>query len=373
MRGMLRLSRRLRQRHYALALAAHKSWRTGAMLLLAGIPRRIGFASAPAAGLYTERVVRPLALHDCDRLLQLLRPFGDLEATPRPSLSVDEDTQRQARALLAPARATGRPLAGICPGSVWRTKRWPASAYAELVRRLETAGYACVLLGSPAERDLTRMVYDGADGQGLDLGGATDLTVLAAVLAEMSVVVSNDSAPMHLATAVGVPQVAVFCATVPAQGYGPRSEHAPNRTEGSRVSAVWTPWGRAVPARHGRLHGTRSGRGRRGGSRACARAGRLIRGRAHARGRGHTGGCGCRSGGFGRECGGSPHLRAAASGMYRADTTRSGGAFGGPWAIASIAARRLRTVCPTGRIAVLDAGGVGLRRIAERTSRARRA
>ncbi len=226
LRGMLALGRRLRRRRYALALAAHKSWRTGALLLLAGIPRRVGFAGAPAASLYTERVPRPLALHDCERLLQLMRPFGALGTTPQPSLALDQEACRQAHALLAPARATGRPLAGICPGSVWRTKRWPASAYAELVRRLEAAGYACVLLGSPDERELTRLVHERADGRGLDLGGATDLTVLAAVLAEMSVVVSNDSAPMHLATAVGVPQVAIFCATVPEQGYGPRSEHA---------------------------------------------------------------------------------------------------------------------------------------------------
>lgn len=223
-RGMLAVGRRLRQRRYGLALAAHKSWRTGALLLLARIPRRIGFTSAPAAPLYTERVPRPPALHDRDRLLQLMRPFGELGAAPRPWISVDEDARRQALELLATARASGRPVAAICPGSVWRTKRWPAPAYGGLVRHLEAAGYACVLLGSPAERALTRMVNDAAGGGAIDLGGATDLSVLAAVLAETQVVVSNDSAPMHLATAVGVPQVAIFCATVPGQGYGPLGE-----------------------------------------------------------------------------------------------------------------------------------------------------
>ena len=89
------------------------------------------------------------------------------------------------------------------------------------MRALEADGYRCVLLGAPDERALTAAVRSAAGGRGVDLGGATDLGVVAAILARMSVVVTNDSAPMHLASAVGVPQVAIFCATVPAQGYGP--------------------------------------------------------------------------------------------------------------------------------------------------------
>ncbi len=61
---------------------------------------------------------------------------------------------------------------------------------------------------------------------GLDLVGQTDSALLAAVLARMAVVVTNDSAPMHLAGAVGVPHVAIFCATVPGQGYGPLGPRA---------------------------------------------------------------------------------------------------------------------------------------------------
>jgi heptosyltransferase-2 len=69
-------------------------------------------------------------------------------------------------------------------------------------------------------------VQTAAGGAGLDLGGATDLAVLAAILACAAVVVTNDSAPMHLASALGVPQVAIFCATVPAQGYAPLGPQA---------------------------------------------------------------------------------------------------------------------------------------------------
>ena len=226
--GLWRLTRRLRRHRFTIAVAAHKSVRTALVLRAAGIPRRIGFAGAPGARLYTERVPRPLARHDRDRLLELLRPFGGIEdgASPAPWIALDAATRARATALLAPLLATGRPLAGICPGAAWRTKRWPPDAFGALVRELERDGFACVLLGAPDERPITARVREAAGGRGLDLAGATDIAVMAAVLARASVVVTNDSAPMHVASALGVPQVAIFCATVPAQGYGPLGARA---------------------------------------------------------------------------------------------------------------------------------------------------
>lgn len=226
--GFLHGAARLRHRRFTIAVAAHKSVRTALLLRAAGVPRRIGFATAPGARLYTERVARPTAAHDRDRLLALLAPFGEvIPGEPcAPWVAVDTAARERAASLLAPLLASGRPLAAVCPGAAWRTKRWPAAAYGALVRDLERDGFACVLLGAPDERAITTAVRDAAGGRGLDLAGATDVAVLGAVLARMAVVVSNDSAPMHVASALGVPQVAIFCATVPGQGYGPLGARA---------------------------------------------------------------------------------------------------------------------------------------------------
>ncbi|MEB2283997.1 MAG: lipopolysaccharide heptosyltransferase II [Polyangiaceae bacterium UTPRO1] len=226
--GLAHLARTLRARHFTIAIAAHKSLRTGILLRAAAIPRRIGFATAPAAAFYTERVPRPAAAHDRDRLLALLAPLGGGgvdAATAHPRVAVDAPTRARARALLA-AAGDDRPFAALCPGSAWRTKRWPAHAFAALARALAADGYRCLLLGGADERTLTAEVHAAAGGVTVDLGGATDLPLLAAILAEAAVVVSNDSAPMHVASAVDVPQVAIFCATVPGQGYGPLGRRA---------------------------------------------------------------------------------------------------------------------------------------------------
>jgi heptosyltransferase-2 len=228
-RGLAALVGRLRRERFTLALAAHKSLRTALALRGAGIARRIGFATAPGARLYSERVPRPLELHDRDRMLGLLAPLGGPPPSVeerRPWIALDAATRARAATLLAAPLAEGRPLAAICPGSAWRTKRWPIPSYGRLVRELEERGYRCVLLGSPVERATTAAVRAAAGDRGIDLAGRTDVGLLAATLARMAVVVSNDSAPMHLAGALGVAQVAIFCATRPAQGYGPLGSRA---------------------------------------------------------------------------------------------------------------------------------------------------
>lgn len=227
--GLARLARRLRAEHVTIAIAAQKSIRTALALRAAGIPRRIGFATAPAARLYTDRVPRPLERHDRDRLLALLAPLGIDQVDPavlQPRIVVDAATEARAASLLAPHARSGRPLAALCPGSAWRTKRWPAAAFGALARALDADGYRCLLFGGPDERALTASVAAAADGRAVDLGGTTDLPLLAAVMGRVAVAVTNDSAPMHLATAAGIPQVAIFCATVPAQGYGPLGTRA---------------------------------------------------------------------------------------------------------------------------------------------------
>jgi heptosyltransferase-2 len=226
--GFARLVAQLRARRFTTAIAAHKSIRTALALRAAGIPRRIGFATAPWARLYTDRVPRPLDRHDRDRLLGLLAPLGITEvstALAQPWVAVDAAADTAAATLLGAVDGE-RPLAALCPGSAWRTKRWPAPAFAALARALDADGYRCLVLGGPEERALTARVAADAGPAAIDLGGCTALPVLAAILRRAAVAVTNDSAPMHVATAAGIPQVAIFCATVPAQGYGPLGPRA---------------------------------------------------------------------------------------------------------------------------------------------------
>src|SRR5712691_10470995 len=217
--GLVRTARRLRHERFDVVVSPHRSLRTALLLAGARIPRRVGFREARGALLYHERVPRDRRRHDVERNLALLAPFGGPDPSPPVlHLPVGRAAAERAAILLPPGSG---PLVGIAPGSVWATKRWTAAGFAAVVRALAGDGARCVILGGPDEVALAERVRTLAGGAACVLAGGTDIAALVAVVDRLAVLVANDSAPMHVACARGVPVVAVFCATTPALGYGP--------------------------------------------------------------------------------------------------------------------------------------------------------
>lgn len=220
--GLLRMARRLREARYDVAFLAQGSWRSAALALLTRVPTRIGFASSAGRWLYTKRVPYRDDLHHAARLLMLSRPNGR-EPTPvelRPSLAPADEERAAVDALLAAhgVRA-GERLVALAPGSVWGTKRWPY--YAELAAALSAGGEARVIvIGSPADSALAASIVTAAPAT-IDATGRLSLLASAELIGRCAVLVTNDSAPMHLGSAMGTPTVALFGPTVPAFGFGP--------------------------------------------------------------------------------------------------------------------------------------------------------
>jgi ADP-heptose:LPS heptosyltransferase len=104
------------------------------------------------------------------------------------------------------------------PGASVPARAWPAGSCAEAVEALADAGHRVLVTGGPAERALTAFV---AGRRGVDLGGATTLPEMAALLAEAAAVVVGNTGPAHLAAAVGTPVVSLFSPVVPAERWAP--------------------------------------------------------------------------------------------------------------------------------------------------------
>lgn len=108
----------------------------------------------------------------------------------------------------------GAPVVGLFPGSNAPARRWKAERFASVGRALASRGVRVVVLGAPNEAHLTAQVAAGAPGI-LDLGGRTDLPGLAAVLSICDLFVTNDTGPMHLASAVGTPTITLWGSSDP--------------------------------------------------------------------------------------------------------------------------------------------------------------
>jgi len=108
-----------------------------------------------------------------------------------------------------------RPLLGLSPGANWATKRWPVERFAGLARRALGRGIQVAVQGSASEADLGRAIAQLAPGA-VDLCGKLDLRGLGGFIARCAAFAANDSGPMHMARALGVPTLALFGSTDPA-------------------------------------------------------------------------------------------------------------------------------------------------------------
>lgn len=227
--GILRTARRLREVGFDAAIAVQRSLRTALVLAAARIPLRVGFAGAPGAVL-CHRLVPARGAHARDRLLSLVEGLGLAVPAPPPDprLVVDVEASRTVGRLLGEAGiAPSARLLVLAPGSAWATKRWGAARFGELARALVGECDAVAVVGSPADAGpaaeaIGSLARGGDPGPpAIDLCGRTDLAGLVATIARARLVVANDSAPGHVAGALGRPVVSLFGPTVPAFGFAP--------------------------------------------------------------------------------------------------------------------------------------------------------
>lgn len=212
-RGLRALGRKLARERYARAYVPHRSLRSAALAWLARIPARVGFSDGWPF-LYTEARARPRTGHEVDRLLALAdRP----PAAYPPALRPTADDEAAADALLAGLEA---PFVALAPGSIWGSKRWPY--FPELAAKL--AHVDIVAVGGPEDvtlgDEIVRAVGRSAR-RAVNACGKLTLRQSASLIARAALLVTNDSAPLHLATAVATPVVALFGPTVPEFGFGP--------------------------------------------------------------------------------------------------------------------------------------------------------
>lgn len=231
--GLRRMAQRLRSVNAERALLAQGSSRTAALAWMAGIPQRITFDTSGGRLFTTRRVPYRRDLHHSARLWQLGNAAGrdDLPPPLRPSLYPGPADHAAVQTLLDRAAVSAQePLIALAPGSVWATKRWPhyAALASELVRSIGHSGARMVVLGAAGDAPLAAAIAEAAAAAGgaavVDATGQLSLLGSAALLERCQVLVTNDSAPLHLASAMNTPTVALFGPTVPAFGFGPLAE-----------------------------------------------------------------------------------------------------------------------------------------------------
>ncbi|NCA77005.1 MAG: glycosyltransferase family 9 protein [Alphaproteobacteria bacterium] len=243
---LLQLACSIRKKKYDRVINIQRFFSTGFLTALSGARHTTGFSKNPFSLFFSQRVkhdIRP-GIHEVDRNLVLL-DLPDGERT-RPRLYPTDDDRAVVR-----DRAQG-PYYTISPASLWFTKQCPAEKWVGLMDEVP-AGAVIYLLGSTTDQLLCESIrLQTRHTPTVNLAGKLTLLQSAALTEQAKMNFTNDSAPMHLCSAVNAPVTVVYCSTVPDFGFGPLSDDCAVVEAGNRPAC--RPCGlhgfRECPERH---------------------------------------------------------------------------------------------------------------------------
>ncbi len=226
--GFVGMAKTLRAYQPELVFCLHRSIRSTLLAKLSGA-RTFGFHDGAGSVLFDKRVTRPKNVFEAEKNHALLKAWAGEGAALLPLFPVLGLNQEDAIASAMLLEGLGDFVA-FAPSSVWATKRWPSAHFAQLAEQLwEKRSLPCVLVGGsePADIEAASAIVESVRASGkqmplpLNLTGKTSLGSLKGVLARAKLVIANDTAPLHVAIAMGAPVLGVFGPTTKSLGFFP--------------------------------------------------------------------------------------------------------------------------------------------------------
>ena len=215
-----KLIRQFRQTKYDYVINLQRFFTSGIIAAFSGGRQIIGYDKNPLSFLYSKKIRHHIAQpgelvqHEVERNLQCIEAFTD-SSYHLPKLYPSGNDWREVEPLKQ------QPYITIAPASVWFTKQYPKERWVELINLLPQQ-YAIYLLGASADAALCQAIAVAATHSNVQLlTGKLSLLQSAALVQDAVMNYVNDSAPLHIASAMDAPVTAIFCSTVPRFGFGP--------------------------------------------------------------------------------------------------------------------------------------------------------
>jgi heptosyltransferase-2 len=212
----------VRNEKYDYVINVQRFLTTGLITTLSGGKCTIGFDKNPLSCFFNIRVKHTIKerLHEIQRNLKLVENITDNLIQQPVLYTTDADNKK-----VLPYKS--KPYVCIAPASVWFTKQYPKEKWVELINALPKQ-YTIYLIGSKTDFTLAQEIIDCAhsDIKPINLCGIFNLLESAALIKDAAMNYVNDSAPMHLASAVDAKTTAIYCSTISEFGFGPLAKHS---------------------------------------------------------------------------------------------------------------------------------------------------
>lgn len=217
--SLAKLGREVRKNNYDLLINLQRFASSGLLTTSSGAAEKIGFSKNPFSFAYTKKFPHVIDRehHETHRNLSLITHLTDA-SFQRPVLYPAPDDYVKAE------QYTKHPFITISPASVWFTKQFPAEKWIELIHGIKP-DWRIYLLGAPGDLEHCAKIKTDSAHTGVHvLAGELNFLQSAALMESARMNYTNDSAPLHMASAVNAPVTAVYCSTIPEFGFGPLSD-----------------------------------------------------------------------------------------------------------------------------------------------------
>ena len=210
--------REVRNRNYDAVFNIQRYTASGFLTGFSGAGIKVGYKNNPLSFLFSKSVEHRFGkgfetVHEVDRVLDLV---GCNATRTNPKLHPSQSDFDAVSEFKSESYVT------IAPASVWFTKQLPAEKWIELIDRIPES-INVYLIGAKSDSALSDQIAEKSQRKVHDLTGDLKLLQTAALMKDARMNYANDSAPVHLASAVNAPITEVFCSTVPEFGFTPLS------------------------------------------------------------------------------------------------------------------------------------------------------
>jgi lipopolysaccharide heptosyltransferase II len=216
----------LREENYDAVVNLQRFFSSGLITVFSGAPIKLGFDKNPLSFFYTRKTTHRISKnanesrHEVERNLSTIAPITDVSMDYLPKIYPSKSDFARV------SKFKNQKYVCIAPASLWFTKQFPAEKWIEFAGRLDD-DVVVYFLGAAGDEPLAEeIITKSGHSQSLNLCGKITLLQSAALMRDAAMNFVNDSAPLHIASAMNANVTAIFCSTVPAFGFGPLSNNS---------------------------------------------------------------------------------------------------------------------------------------------------
>lgn len=244
--GVWQLGKRLRYENFNMVITPHRYLRSSILSWLSRSPIRKGYDIASGSCLFTEKIKYDRTKHEVEKLLSFVDPENkkryEIELYPGEKEKMKGDNLWKENLL------EDKKVVVLAPGSKWFTKQWPVEYFNKLAESLKKlSNVRLIVVGGKDEINLPIEKENT-----IDMRGKTSLLELADILSRADVVVTNDSSPIHIASAFKKPRIfALFGPTIEKFGFFPWSLNSKVfQVDGLKCRPCGIHGGKSCPEKH---------------------------------------------------------------------------------------------------------------------------